>query len=183
MKILAFAASSSSTSLNAALVTHAGDRLQEILPAAEIQLLDLREYDMPVYSTDRETSDGIPEPAQRFFEKIGEADALLISYAEHNGSYTAAFKNTFDWASRIQAKVFQGKPMTVLSTSPGPRGGGNVLATALSAAPHFGAEVLSSLSVPSFHKVFDLESGTLTDAALTEALTAALGTLASRLAP
>ncbi|MGH1342322.1 MAG: NADPH-dependent FMN reductase [Nannocystales bacterium] len=182
MKILAFAASSSSTSINRALVTHAADRLLAVLPAADIELLDLRDYDMPVYSSDREKEGGIPEPAQRFFNKIGEADGLLISYAEHNGLYTAAFKNTFDWASRIDAKVFQGKPMTIMSTSPGGGGGGNVLKTALGSAAHFAAEVVGSFSVPSFYKKFDLDAGVLKDPEHREALNTAVGALAARLA-
>ncbi len=181
MKILAFAASSSSTSINRALVTHAADRLLAMRPEADIELLDLRDYDMPVYSSDREKEGGIPEPAQRFFTKIGEADGLLISYAEHNGYYTAAFKNTFDWASRIDAKVFQGKPMAIMATSPGGGGGGNVLKTALASASHFSAEVVGSLSVPRFHKTFDLEAGTLEDPELAEALQTAVAALVARL--
>lgn len=183
MKILAFAASSSGTSLNRALVSHAGDRLRAALPSAEIELLDLRDYDMPVFSVDRENADGILEPAKRFFAKIGDADALLISYAEHNGSYTAAFKNVFDWASRIQAKVFQDKPMTVLSTSPGPGGGRNVLAAAVASAPHFNGEVVSSLSVPRFHTAFDADAGGLKDPELRDALEVAVAALAAHLAP
>lgn len=182
MKILAFAASSSSTSINRALVTHAADRLRAALPAAEVELLDLRDYDMPVYSSDREKEGGIPEPAKRFFAKIGESDALLISYAEHNGFYTAAFKNLFDWTSRIEAKVFQGKPMAIMAASPGGGGGGNVLKTALASAPHFAAEVVGSLSVPRFHKTFALEAGELKDPDLSEALQVAVDALAARLA-
>ncbi len=103
MKILAFAASSSRNSINKALGTHATSRLQaEFLPDAEVEILDLNDYEMPLYSIDRERECGIPAHAQRFFEQIGQADALVISYAEHNGTYTAAFKNLFDWTSRIQ---------------------------------------------------------------------------------
>jgi len=181
MKILAFAASSSSTSINRALVTHAADRLLAARPDAELELLDLRDYDMPVYSSDREKEGGIPEPAQRFFTKIGEADGLLISYAEHNGLYTAAFKNIFDWASRIEAKVYQGKPMAIMSASPGGGGGGSVLTTALASAPYFSAEVVGSLSVPHFYKTFDLEAGALQDPELAEALQTAVAALAARL--
>jgi len=77
---------------------------------------------MPLYSEDREKKLGQPDAAKRFFNKIGTADALLISYTEHNGSFTAAYKNLFDWTSRIDPKVYQGKSMVLLSTSPGPGG-------------------------------------------------------------
>jgi NAD(P)H-dependent FMN reductase len=60
-------------------------------------VLDLNDYEMPIYSIDRETEDGIPEEAQRFYDELGAVDAILISFAEHNGAYTAAYKNIFDW--------------------------------------------------------------------------------------
>ena len=75
-----------------------------------------------VISEDREAELGKPELAQQFFDKLGRGDAIMISFAEHNGSYTAAYKNLFDWTSRIDQKVFQNKPMILLATSPGPGG-------------------------------------------------------------
>ncbi len=183
MKILAFAASTSRNSINKALVQHAAQRLHtEFLPGVEVKLVDLNDYEMPIYSIDREREYGIPQAAQRFFDQIGRVDGLLVSYAEHNGLYTAAFKNIFDWASRIEMKVFQGKPKTALSTSIGRRGGANVLKTALESAPHFGAEVVSSLSIPRFRETFDVERGVLKDDDLAEQLGRALQQLADRLA-
>jgi NAD(P)H-dependent FMN reductase/SAM-dependent methyltransferase len=184
MKLLAFAASSSKKSINNSLVQHAADRLRlELLPELKVELLDLNDYEMPIYSIDREMKHGIPVPARQFLKKIGEADALMVSYAEHNGLYTAAFKNLFDWASRIEAKVFQDKPMVVLSTSPGPKGGANVLKAALNSAPHFGAEVVSSLSVPLFHENFDSERGVIQDDHIKKSLGRSLELMAQRLDP
>lgn len=171
MKIIAFGASNSRASINKQLVTHASQLMQsEILPDAEIEILDLNDYEMPIFSADRQKENGIPELAHRFFGKIGSADALLISYAEHNGNYTAAFKNIFDWASRIQMKVFQDKPAVVMSASPGANGGANVLKSAINSAPFFGADVKASLSVGSFAKVFDGELGRLTNPELVKEL-------------
>ncbi|MFT5680978.1 MAG: chromate reductase [Myxococcota bacterium] len=180
-RILAFGASSSRHSINKALVTHAAERLQGELPDAVVEIIDLNDYEMPIYSTDREKAGGIPPQARRFYDQIGKADALLISYAEHNGNYTAAFKNLFDWTSRINAKVFQQRPMVVLATSPGGRGGSGVLRLALESAPHFGAEVVAHLSVPRFQNCFDLEAGQLTDPELSQRLGDVLEQLASRL--
>jgi len=118
---------------------------------------------LPLFSEDKETELGQPELAKAFLERIGNSDALIISFAEHNGSYTAAYKNLFDWASRIKPKVFQNKPMVLLATSPGPGGGSNVLATATTSAPFFDGEVKASLSVPSFFENFDSEQGRITD--------------------
>ena len=157
MKVLAFAASNSKKSINKQLVTYAS----KLIENAEVETLDLNDYELPLFSVDREEELGEPPAlAQQFFDKIGEADALLISYAEHNGSYTAAYKNLYDWASRIDMKVFQGKPMVMLATSPGPGGARNVLATATTSAPYFGGELKAELSIPSFYDTFDSETNT-----------------------
>lgn len=170
MKILAFAASSSRQSINKALATHAAKVYQaQFQPSAEVEVLDLNDYEMPIYSVDREQADGIPAAAQAFFDKIGSADKIIVSYAEHNGNYTAAWKNTFDWMSRIEQKVFQNKPMAVLATSPGAGGASSVLNTALTSAPFFAADVKGSLSVPSFYDNFD-SNGELTSEAMQQSL-------------
>lgn len=178
MKILAFAASNSAQSINKQLVTHASEVLKaEIETGAEIEILDLNDFEMPIYSIDRESTDGIPAAAQIFFDKIGAADALLISYAEHNGFYTAAYKNIFDWASRIDMKVFQNKPMVIMSASMGPSGGANALKTAVDSAPFFGANILGSLSVGPFSEKFDAGIGGLTDPELAATLRQSLAAL------
>jgi len=150
MKILAFAATTSKQSINKKLVTYAGTLVKN----GDIQILDLNDYELPIFSMEREQELGQPDLAKKFVRKIGEADAVVISFAEHNGSYTAAYKNTFDWASRIEKKVFQGKPMLLLATSPGPGGAKTVLNAAVTSAPYFGGEVKSSLSIPSFGENF-----------------------------
>ncbi len=106
LKILAFAATNSRDSINKALISYAA----RLLADEEVEIIDINEYEMPLYSVDREREIGIPEQARRFYEKIEDADALLISFAEHNGFYTAAYKNLFDWTSRLDRKVYQDKP-------------------------------------------------------------------------
>jgi len=173
MKILAFAASNSRQSINKQLVEHAAGLLLD----HDIEVLDLNDYEMPIYSIDREQEGGIPEAAQRFRAKIGEADALIISYAEHNGSYTVAFKNLYDWTSRIDAKVYQGKPMLMLATSPGPGGAANVLKTATTSAPYFGGDLRGSLTVPKFFDVYDADKGAFRDDAIEQQLSELLSAL------
>ncbi len=173
MKLLAFAASSSRNSINKKLVTYAASLLNN----AETEIIDINDYEMPLYSEDREKELGQPDAAKRFFNKIGAADALIISYAEHNGSFTAAYKNLFDWTSRIDPKVYQDKPMVLLSTSPGPGGASSVLATAKNSAPFGGGDVKADLSLASFYDVFDTEAGRLTDADAQARLEAAVSAL------
>lgn len=170
MKVLAFAASNSKYSINKRLVEYAAGTLESV----DVRMIDLNDFEMPLYSIDRENEHGIPEQASKFRQLIGDADALIISFAEHNGSYTAAFKNLFDWTSRIDQKVYQDKPMILLATSPGKGGARNVLALAESAAPHFAGQVRASFSLPNFFKNFDSEVGAIKDSELDSSLRQAL---------
>jgi len=183
MKILTFVASSSTRSINKQLAFSVGRRLKSaFFTDAEVTTLDLNDFEMPLFSVDRESAEGTPEKAKRFFAEIGEADALVIAYAEHNGHYAAAYKNLFDWTSRFERKVFQNKPAFFLATSPGKGGAHRVLKSAVDSAPHFGADVVASLSVPHFNDVFDAERG-LHDAELSTKLDAGRTALAQRLDP
>lgn len=172
-KLLAFAASLNSQSINKRLVAHAAS----LASGADVEIVDIRDYEMPLYSQDREREGGIPQLAKDFYAKIGESDGLLISFAEHNGSYTAGFKSLYDWCSRIDSKVWQGKPMVLLSTSPGGRGGASVLKAATDSAPFFGGDVKATLSVPQFHQNFDAEAGALREGDLRDQLQAAVDSL------
>jgi NAD(P)H-dependent FMN reductase len=156
MKILAFAGSTSSTSINRELVKFVLKDFQD----EEINLIDLNDFTMPVFSVDLEKK-GFPDEAHRFLKVIEECDVIICSLAEHNRSYSAAFKNVFDWASRINVKVFQNKPMLLMSTSPGGYGGGNVMNTAKTFFPQFAADIKDTFSLPKFYENFDMESGVI----------------------
>ncbi|MEY2629782.1 MAG: hypothetical protein RLZZ469_678 [Bacteroidota bacterium] len=149
-KILAFGGSSSRNSINKQLAIYTAGLFEN----ATVEILDLNDYDMPVFSVDREKEDGIHPLAQEFYDKIGSVDLIVLSLAEHNGAYSAAFKNVLDWASRIDAKTFQQKPMLLLATSPGARDGASVLDIATKRFPFQGAELKGSFSLPSFYDNF-----------------------------
>jgi len=153
-KILAIGASNSSDSINKKLATYTANQFND----SEIIVADLTELVLPLYSTDLEKEAGIPENAQKFFDLITSADAIVLSLAEHNGLMTAAFKNLWDWASRIDMKLWQEKPMLLMATSPGGRGGLNALNSTKSIIPHFGGNVVAEFSLPLFHENFS-ESG------------------------
>ena len=175
MKVLALAASSSKQSINKSLATYAANLVKD----ASVEVLDINDYEMPLFSEDREEELDQPDKAKAFFAKIGEADVLIISFAEHNGSYTAAYKNLFDWTSRIDSKVYQNKPTLLLSTSPGARGGASVLEQAVKSAPHFAADVRASISVPSFQQNFDSEKKRIKNKDIEEQLLQAIKLLLS----
>lgn len=154
-KIIAFGGSSSKNSINKQLATYAAQLFQNV----EVEVLDLNEYEMPLFSVDKEKENGIHNLVHAFYDKIGTADLIVLSLAEHNGAYSAAFKNILDWASRINAKTFQQKPMLLLATSPGARGGSSVLDIASKRFPFQGAEVKGSFSLPTFYENFDVVNG------------------------
>ena len=156
MKILAFAGSTSSTSINRELVKF----VLQSFPEDEINLIDLNDFEMPLFSVDREKK-GFPEQAHQFLAEIAASDTIICSMAEHNRNFTAAFKNLFDWCSRINVKVFQDKKMFVMSTSPGGFGGGNAMALSQKNFPAFGAEIIENFSLPKFYENFDLENGVI----------------------
>jgi chromate reductase len=165
-KILAFGASNSSDSINKQLAKYASGQFRNVT----VDLLDLNDYEMPLYSKDREKNNGIPQLAHDFYKKIGDADFILISFAENNGNYSTAFKNILDWASRINNKTFQEKPMLLLATSPGARGGSSVLDIAVKRMPFQGGIVKGSFSLPSFNENFDTEKGIISNGELNDKL-------------
>lgn len=174
MKVLTFAATNSRNSINKQLVKFAASKLTK----AEIDYADINDFDLPIYNIDLENDYGIPDCAHAFQRRIEHADAILISFAEHNGNFTVAFKNLFDWMSRIDRSVYRNKPIVMLATSPGPGGAATVLKLAESAAPFFDGRVIGSLSIPSFFDHFDTERGELMDRDLDEALNRVLDRLA-----
>ncbi|MDJ0920710.1 MAG: NAD(P)H-dependent oxidoreductase [Henriciella sp.] len=183
MKILAFSASNSRQSINATLVRAATEILTtKVAQDAEIDFVDIHDFEMPIYSIDRETEDGIPQLANDFLEKIGGVDALLIGYAEHNGNYTAAYKNLFDWMSRLGRDIFQNKPMVIMGTSPGKGGASSVLKLAETSAPFFAGEIVATVSLPRYHETFDAEAGKIKDADKVAEMETALRKLAESLA-
>ena len=149
-KIIAMGGSTSRASINKQLAEYAGDQLKGV----ELEKLDLNDYDLPLYSIDLENERGFPKDLQILNKKLADSDGIILSLAEHNGAYSAAFKNAFDWLSRIEAKVWRNKPMLLLSTSPGPRGGQSVMELALSRFPYNGGNIIGSMTFPSFSQNF-----------------------------
>lgn len=156
MKILAFAGSISSDSINKKLVEFVASQF----PNDEVELVDLNDYEMPFFSSDREREIGTHPLASKFAQKIDSSDLLLISLAEYNSAYTAAFKNVFDWVSRVKdRKAFGEKPIFLLSTAPGPGGGKNVSEVFMKRAPFSGGEIITNFVLPKFSENFELGKG------------------------
>ncbi|MEM7621319.1 MAG: NAD(P)H-dependent oxidoreductase [Pseudomonadota bacterium] len=174
MKILAIAATNHKDSMNKKLLHYVASVFED---SADTEVIDLLDYELPLYRQDREHNEGIPQAAQDFYNKIGIADAVIISFAEHNGSFTAVYKNLFDWMSRIDQKVYQDKRVILMAASPGARGGAGVLAAAEMGAPYFGMDVKAKISVPTFEDNFDVEFGSVTNPDIQKQIKAAITAL------
>ena len=159
MKIIAFGGSPSKNSINKKLATYAASLFEK----PDVEVLDLNDFQMPLFSVDIEKEIGQHPLAQAFLDKIASADILVVSLAENNGNYSAAFKNVFDWCSRINGKVFQQKSMLLMATSDGKRGGASVLEIAKNAFPRYGADIKATFSLPSFNDNFDVEKGKISN--------------------
>src|SRR4051812_15650015 len=99
-RILAFAGSTRSDSLNKKLVRIAADGARAA--GAEVTLVDLRELPMPIYDGDLEAAESLPENAMKLRTLMMSHQGLLISSPEYNSSFSAVLKNAIDWVSRPQ---------------------------------------------------------------------------------
>ena len=149
-KIITIGGSNSKQSINKILAESVGSMINN----TEKINIDLNDFSAPIYSVDIEGETGIPASIIALNELFDTSDGFVVSLAEHNGSYSVAFKNAFDWLSRVNKYVFRDKPMLLLSTSPGGRGGATVLETAKTTFPHLGGNIINSIAIPSFYDNF-----------------------------
>lgn len=161
-KIITIAGSNSQKSINKSLISYTAELLEKI----DIISIDLNDFILPIYGVDYEAENGIPTAVKRLDELFHTADGFIVSLAEHNGSYAAVFKNTIDWLSRVNMKVWKDKPMLLMATSPGGRGGATVLQSAGSYFPFMGADITDIFSLPSFYDNFN--DGEIMDLSLKE---------------
>ena len=125
-RILAFAGSARSGSFNKRLVAIAAAGARAA--GADVTLIDLRDYPLPLYDGDLEERDGLPAHARKLKDLFLANQGLLISAPEYNSSITPLLKNTIDWVSRpvtgeAPLNCFDGKVAALLSASPGALGG------------------------------------------------------------
>ena len=128
VKLLVIAGSARAGSLNRRLAAVAAAMAGEA--GAEVQELDLRALQLPVYDGDLEAASGVPAAVRPLADALRAADAVLLVTPEYNGFPTPLLINAFDWLSRLGAEgnrpaglaISAGKPVALLSASPGPLG-------------------------------------------------------------
>jgi NAD(P)H-dependent FMN reductase len=166
-KILAFAGSTRTGSYNKKLAKLAADAARDA--GADVTLIDLKDYPLPLYDGDLEEKEGLPQNAHKLKDLFHSHDALLISAPEYNSSITGVLKNALDWVSREATddepalRDFTGKVAALFSASPGALGGMRGLVHLRSMLGNIGVIVLpDQVSVPKAHEAFD-EQGSLKD--------------------
>jgi len=153
-KILAFAGSTRKESYNRALIKIAAG-------FADVTLIELSDFPLPIYNGDYEEASGIPENAQKLKRLFLDHDALLLSCPEYNGSITPLLKNTIDWVSRKEGDepplaAYRGKVAALLAAAPGSLGGLRGLVHVRAILGGIGVLVIpQQLAVPRANEGFD----------------------------
>lgn len=150
LKIVTLAGTNSQDSINNSLIAYTKTLMDEV----EFLNIDLNDYLLPIFGVDYEAENGLPAAVKRLDKVLDQADGFMLSLAEHNGSYSAVFKNTLDWLSRINLSIWRDKPMLLMATSPGGRGGASVLEAAKANFPFMGAQISATFSLPSYYDNF-----------------------------
>lgn len=153
-KILSFTGSNHSKSINRQLLQFALELIDN--RSFEITEIDLRDYSPVMLSLDEQKLNGIPKETEKLHALMRNFDGFMIASPEHNSSVPAFLKNITDWLSRKELKFFQEKPVLLLSTSQGKRGGKTNLETLESIYGRmFAAKIIGAYSLPSFSDNFN----------------------------
>jgi NAD(P)H-dependent FMN reductase len=180
--ILAFAGSTRRESFNKKLVPIAAKGARDA--GAEVTLIDLKDFPLPLFDQDLEAEQGMPENGKKLKQLFIDHDGLLIASPEYNSSITAVLKNAIDWVSRPapgepSLVAFRGKVATLMSASPGALGGLRGLVHVRSMLGNIGVIVLpDQIAVAKAHEAFQPD-GSLTDPKLHAGIEALGKTLAS----
>jgi chromate reductase, NAD(P)H dehydrogenase (quinone) len=157
-RILAFAGSARKDSFNKQLVQNAAAGAREA--GAEVTLLDLKDYPLPLFDQDYEAESGMPENALKLKKLFLDHHGLIISSPEYNSSITPLLKNTLDWVSRSSPgegplAAYQGKVASIMSASPGALGGLRGLVHLRAILGNIGVIVLpQQIAVSKAHEAF-----------------------------
>ena len=149
-KVITFTGSNSSTSINKQLLDYASSLTNQV----EIEEIDLRNFDIPMYGNDLEKEKGVPSGIEELVRIFDNADGFMISCPEHNSIMPAFFKNILDWLSRTKVKYFKTAPILLIGTSPGGGGAGKAIELLSKVLLYGGGELTGTFSLPAFNDNF-----------------------------
>jgi NAD(P)H-dependent FMN reductase len=166
-KILAFGGSLRAASFNQKIVALAAEGAREA--GADVTLIALRDYPLPLFDQDLESASGMPENAQKLKELFLAHDGLIIASPEYNSGISAVLKNTIDWVSRATAAdeaplaALAGKTAAILAASPGGYGGSRGLAQLRPLLENIRIHVIEpQVTIPKAHEIIGTD-GSIAD--------------------
>jgi len=153
LKVLIFSASLRADSLNTKLADLAARVARH--QGATVELASMKDFDVPAYDGDVETSDGVPAGAAELRRRLLETDAFVIASPEYNASMPGLLKNLIDWTSRFRPQPFDGRHGLLMSASPSMAGGNRGLWALRVPLEHLGARIYPDMfSLATAHKAF-----------------------------
>lgn len=184
-RILVFGGSLRSESYNQKIAAIAAEAARSA--GAEVTLISLRDFRMPLFDEDLEASEGMPEAAKQLKVLFLASDGLIIASPEHNSTITAALKNAIDWVSRATMPdespllALTGKSAAILAGSPGGYGGSRGLTQLRPFLVNIGIFVMpDQVTIPKAHEAFT-SAGALIDSTQTAAIHALARSLVGKL--
>jgi len=157
-----FSGSTRAASMNRKLVTAMAHVFTDA--GAKVRVIDLNDYDMPIYNGDYEEAEGVPETAKKLIADLSACDGVFIATPEYNGCMPPLLKNTIDWTTRVELGQFSGPVYGIGSATPGPLSGIMALRQLHFILNRLGAQVVpTQLGVGRYGAAFN-EDGHLADA-------------------
>lgn len=161
IKVMVFAGSTRQDSVNKKLAFEAAELARHM--GAEVTMIDLKDYPIPFYDQDLETTEGMPANAKRLRQLMIQSDVIMIASPNYNSSLSAVLKNVIDWVSRSEMgrssrEAFKGKKVILMSASPGLGGGAKGLKHLREIIEKIGGTgtvLPQQISVAEAHKAFD----------------------------
>lgn len=191
-RILAFSGSLRADSYNHKLVAVAAEGAKAA--GAEVTLIRLKDYPLPIFDEDLEKAEGLPANARKLKDLFLSHHGLLIACPEYNSTISAALKNVIDWVSR-PAKLSNGqaepplgcftdKVCGIMAASPGALGGIRMLPELRRILANINVHVVhNQMALMKAHEAFNAD-GTLKDekqAGMAKGVGAAVGKMLGKM--
>ena len=158
-KLLVFSGSSRTESCNSKLAIQLA--LLAERQDAVVSLVNLKDFDVPIYNGDLEDAQGLPSAIGQLKKLMQENVGLIITCPEYNGFMTPLLVNTIDWCTRsesasVDLSGFADKTILIASASPGPGGGNRANTHLKTMLSGIGSIVFpQTLTVPGAYNAFD----------------------------
>jgi chromate reductase, NAD(P)H dehydrogenase (quinone) len=136
-------------------------KLQELAieQGSKVELIDLVDLNLPLYSTKEEEKNGVPDQAKELAAKILDLKAFIIIAPEYNGVMPPVLNNAMAWTSRSTKDwrdAFNEKTVGLATHSGG--GGTKGLQAMRMMFQHLGANVIAREILTTYEKHLNEET-------------------------